>query len=150
MTTIVTVPANLVGDLRNGLHNVLSETATEVSGVADRAGREMHPEWYEKPIERFKDTCALLDLTGWSAPRQLTAVQIDLREHRRALIDALEMALLLTDVDLEQIEAVDAARAARHEPPAREATITRVLALREFATTVSEMTASIDAQTRLH
>jgi hypothetical protein len=80
----------------------------------------------------------LLDLLGWGTPEEPAAAHIDLRNHREALIDALDRALTLADEDIEQIETVDAARAARHQPSTREATIKRVLELNEFASAVKE------------
>jgi hypothetical protein len=139
VSTIVTVPASLASPLRSSLHNVLSESAQEVAAVADHADREQHPERYREPINRFKRTCALLDLTGWSNPVQPAALQINLEEHGAALNDVLEMALLLADIDMEQLDSAGDARAARRAPSNREATIARALALHEFAAAVRDV-----------
>ena len=48
-------------------------------------------------------------------------------------MEAFDVALLVADADMEEADAVDAARAKRGEAPKREATTRRVLALREFA-----------------
>lgn len=138
MSTTVTVPADLASPLRNSLHNVLSESAKEIADVADQADREQHPERYHEPINRFTRTCALLDLAGWSNPDQPTALQINLHEHGPALSDALEMALLLADTDIEQLDSTADTRAARHAPPNRETTIARTLALHEFTAAVQD------------
>jgi hypothetical protein len=129
----VAVPDNVVEQLRDALHNVLSEAAQRVSEVADHANRDRQIECYEKPIERFRCTCKLLDVIGWDGRKHRAATQIDLQEHHGALLDGLEMARGLADDELGQIEAVDAGRAARREPPVRETTISRLLALHEFA-----------------
>lgn len=144
MSHIVTVPTTLVDQLRNALHDVLSEAASEVSSGADHADRSSHPEWYEKPIQRFKQTEALLDVVGWGTDQ--AAVQIDLRTHHRALMDALKMALLLADTQMAELETVEAARAARHEPTNREATIKRNLELNEWASAVSDEAAGMEHQ----
>jgi hypothetical protein len=143
LSSIVTVPANLTSDVRNGLHNVLSEAATEVAAVADHRDRDTHPEWYARPVARFKRTCALLDLVGWSNPVPAAAAPIDVGAHHQALCDALDMALNLADGEIEQLETVDAARAARHESSIREITIKRVLALHEFASAVREAVSAL-------
>jgi DNA-binding NarL/FixJ family response regulator len=139
---VVTVPADLVGQLRNGLHNVLSVAASEVSSVADRANRERHPEWYDQPLERFTRTCALLDAMGWGDSEQPVAAQINFGEHRLALIDALDVAHLLADAELEEIDAVDAQRLARGEAPKRAATLEWFRRLHVFAAGVQQLEAS--------
>jgi hypothetical protein len=146
VSPIVTVPANLSSQLRNSLHNVLSESAKEIAAVADGAGREEHPERYRQPITRFKRTCALLDLVGWTTPNQPAAVQINLHEHGPALADALEMALLLADTDIEQLDRTADARAARRAPSNREATIARALALHEFTAAVQDTLTTLDGR----
>jgi hypothetical protein len=47
----------------------------------------------EKPREHFNRACALLDLIGSGDPDQPTEAQVDPREHRRALIEALDVGL---------------------------------------------------------
>lgn len=80
----------------------------------------------------------MLDLIGSGDPDQPTEAQVDLREHRRALMEALDVVLLVADADTEEADAVDAERAKRDEAPKRKATTRRVLALREFASTVKD------------
>jgi hypothetical protein len=140
----VTVPAEMVGHLRNGLHSVLGGGAQGISQLVDRPGREQHPEWYQEPREHFNRACALLDLIGWSDPAQPAAAQIDLREHRWALMAALDVVLLIADADMEEADAVDAERAKRGEQPKREATIKRVLATREFASAVKGLADTLE------
>jgi hypothetical protein len=48
----------------------------------------------------------------------------------------VQVGLWQGDADLEEAETVDAERAKRGQPPKREATIRRVLALREFVAAV--------------
>lgn len=91
----------------------------------------------EKPRQHFNRVCALLDLIGSGDPDQPTEAQVDPREHRRALIEALDVVLLVGDA-VEETDAVDAERAKRDEAPKHKATTRRVLALREFASTVKD------------
>jgi hypothetical protein len=136
MNTTLTVPADMVGHLRNGLHSALGGAAQRIWQTVDLPGREQHPEWYTEDRQHVERACALLDLIGWGDSDQPTEVQVDLREHRWALTKALEVVLLVADDDLKEADAVDAERAKRGEPPKRDATTKRVLALREFASAV--------------
>jgi hypothetical protein len=65
---IVTVPAEMAGELRNDLHSVLGEAADGISATTELSGRERHPEWYAEHRNRFERTLVLLDLIG-CAPR---------------------------------------------------------------------------------
>ena len=136
MNTTLTVPAEMVGQLRDGLHSVLGGAAQDISQTAEQPGREQHPESYEEPREHYDRACVLLDLIGWGDPEQPTPAQVDLPAHRWALMEALDVLLLDADADMEEADAVDAERAKRGEPPKREATTRRVLALREFVASV--------------
>jgi hypothetical protein len=75
----------------------------------------------EEPREHFNRACALLDLIGSGDPDQPTEAQVDPREHRRALMEALDVVLLVGDA-VEEADAVDAERAKRDEAPQRKAT----------------------------
>jgi hypothetical protein len=99
--------------------------------------REQHPKGYEEPLEYLDRARALLDLIGWGDVVEATAaVQVDLRQHRWALTNALEAALLIATQDLAEADAVDAERAQRGEPSRREATRARALMLRDFVSAV--------------
>lgn len=132
----ITVPAQLVGVLRNGLHSEIGNAAESLAQVAGQADREQHPEWYREPIEYLDRTRALLDLIGWSATSPSDEVRVDLREHRETVLDGLDVAMIVGEADLKEAEKVDVERAARGEEPIHEATTQRVFALREFRAAV--------------
>ncbi|HTU79658.1 MAG TPA: hypothetical protein VMF09_12945 [Solirubrobacteraceae bacterium] len=83
---------------------------------------------------------ALLDLIGWSEPKHSSALRLDLRQHGQAMIEALEVRLLVAEDDLKEADAVDAERKERGEPPKRQRTVERVEAVREFAAAVKDLT----------
>lgn len=143
---IITVPAEMAGELRDGLHTVLGNAAEGVSQITERFSREHHPEWYAEQRERFERTWALLDLIGWRELKRPAAIRINLREHHRAVSEALDVRLLVAEDDLEEADAVDAERAEQGKPPMREATTSRVLALREFAASVKDLVGHLEMQ----
>jgi hypothetical protein len=65
---LVTVPAELVGDLRIGLHNELTKPAEGVLEVVSRAERETQSEQYHEHVDYLDELCVLLDIVGWAAP----------------------------------------------------------------------------------
>lgn len=82
---VITVPADMASELRNGLHSVLGEGAEGISATTELSGRERHPEWYSEHRERCERTSAVLDLIGWGEPKQPAAITIDLRQHHRTV-----------------------------------------------------------------
>jgi hypothetical protein len=136
MSTIITVPAELVDQVRVGLLSVLADAAEDISDAAKQRGRERHPEWFQGARGKFERAFALLDLIDWGEPDRAAAVRVDLREHRRALNEALDVVLLVGEDDLGEADEVDADRATRGQPPKRAATTNCVLAVREFAAAV--------------
>jgi hypothetical protein len=136
---LITVPAEMLGELRNGLYTVLGDAAQGISQITDVGGRESHPEWYAEHRERFERTWALLDLIGWSEPKHPSAFRLDLHRHGQAMIEALDVRLLVAEDDLKEADAVDVERAQRGEPPKRQRTIERADAVREFAAAVKDL-----------
>ncbi len=143
---IITVSAEMVGELRHGLYTVLGNAAEGVSQITEQFEREHHPEWYAEQRERFERTWALLDLIGWREPKQPAAIRINLHEHHRTVNEALDVRLLVAADDLDEADAVDAERAEQGEPPMREATTNRVFALREFASSVKNLLTGLGVQ----
>jgi hypothetical protein len=136
---LITVPAEMLRELRNGLHTVLGDAAQGISQITDAGGRESHPEWYAEHRERFERTWALLDLIGWSEPQHPSALRLDFRQHGQAMIEALDVRLLVAEDDVKEADTVDAERAKRGEPPKRQQTVKRAEAVREFATAVKDL-----------
>jgi hypothetical protein len=136
---LITVPAEMLRELRNGLHTVLGDAAQGISQITDVGGRESHPEWYAEHRERFERTWALLDLIGWSEPKHPSALRLDFRQHGQAMIEALDVRLLVAEDDVKEADTVDAERAKRGEPPKRQQTVKRAEAVREFAAAVKDL-----------
>jgi hypothetical protein len=145
MSTMLTVPAELVGHLRNGLHSAIQPPVEGIAEVVDRQGRERHPEWYLEHFERLEMVLALLEVLGWCEADQAAEVRIDLREHRWALLKAIKVLALVAGDELDELDMVDVERAGRSEPPKRKETIRRVFALRDFCLAVTVGVARLDA-----
>ncbi len=136
MSTTLVIPPDMVSHLRDGLHASIGSAAEAISQVVAQAGRERHPERYREPLDRLDEARALLDLIGWRETGAPTEVRVDLREHRRALLDALGLEMIVAEDDQLESARIDTERAARGEPPQRGAAAVRVRALRKLATSV--------------
>jgi hypothetical protein len=103
MSTTLTVPAEIVGHLRCGLHMELRYAAGEIAALSTLRDRESCPDWYAEPLQQLDAARALLDAIGWSLTDSPEPVEIDLDQHRpifvAALTGLLEIELDLADVD---------------------------------------------------
>jgi hypothetical protein len=132
MGAIFTLPAEMAGPIRAGLHTALGDAAQRIEDVSTRPERERHPEWYAEPREHYRHVCALLDLIGWGEPHEPAEVPIDLRDHEWALMAALEAALVVAEDQWRDRDRIDAERAERGEPPRGGAVAERLEVLREL------------------
>jgi hypothetical protein len=92
MTTF-TIPAELVPLALSGIHLDMRGVLDEASTLIEAAGRE-EPSAYERYLEelaRVEASCALLDELEWRAGEQPAAIELDLAEHRPALLGALRI-----------------------------------------------------------
>jgi hypothetical protein len=143
---LVTVPVEMIYELRKSPHIELSGAAQDIDAVAIRMGQVIHPEWYEEPLGRFDAIRALLDEIGWWNTDPPAEVRFDLDPHRLAVTRALEAVLLFAEADMNELDAVEAERAKRGEPSTREDTTRRVLALREFAAAIKDLVGRIEIE----
>lgn len=140
---ILKVPANVVAELRDGLHSLLGQAARDVSVATYSKERACRPERYREPLECFDRTRALLDLVGWGAPGRPSNVLLDVREHGWALITALETALVACDAELQEMIPEDRTPAEQRQKDGD--TILREFVLREYLSAVDEHLARLVA-----
>ncbi len=86
---MLTVPANLVPQLRSGLFGEwgfaaedISHHALQFGSKAPDDGSEAPDDVYRKPLETFDVGRALLDAVGWRTTSSQADVSIDLSRHR--------------------------------------------------------------------
>jgi transcriptional regulator with XRE-family HTH domain len=143
MTSTLVIPAEMVMFLRDGLLGGIVDASTNVCDAGSHTEKLSKPGWYREPLAYFDRHRVLLDLIGWEHTDTQVDVQIDLREHREAVLEALWSALNYSDDDLREGLRVEAERAKAGEPP-QDATLTeRVLALREWAAAVEAQASAL-------
>jgi len=103
MSTTLTVPAEIVGHLRCGLHMELGHAAEEIATLSTLRDRETYPGWYAEPLQQLDAARALLDVVRWSPIDDSEPVTIDFDQHQPILVAALtgllEIERDLMDVD---------------------------------------------------
>jgi DNA-binding XRE family transcriptional regulator len=136
---LITVPAELVGDLRLGLQNELTVPAEGIIELFAAADRGQRAQQYQRHFEYLDDVCAVLDLVGWAKPKQPAAIAIDLCTHRRAVISALDFAVSSLTHRLEDAEE-------ELEPSKLKGMTEHVVALREFTEAVHRIADELQAE----
>ncbi|HTB49789.1 MAG TPA: hypothetical protein VK701_02325 [Solirubrobacteraceae bacterium] len=89
----VTTPADVVGILRNALHTEIGQDASEIVRVSEDGHGDLHAQEYDKPLLDFDAHRALLDAIVWSKPDSDETMQIDLGQHKWALLTTLTRRL---------------------------------------------------------
>jgi hypothetical protein len=138
MSTTLTIPANVVPDLREGLLCLMGDATQEINGALIRPERELHPEWFKTGRQRMDHAFALLDLIGWAAGGESRVVRIEVRTYGQPLKEAVDSFLPLLAAQEEEADASDVWRAEHGKAPRKAEIIGRALVLREFATRVEQ------------
>jgi hypothetical protein len=146
MRTMLIVPAEMVCPLRSGLHSSRQSPVQWIAAVVDREGRDRHPEWYAKHFAHLEEVLALLDVVGWSEADQPAKVEIDLGEHRWALLKAIEIVARVAADELDEVAVVNTEHAARGDTSMRKRTLKRVFAVNDFCWTVVIRIAGMDVE----
>lgn len=89
----VTVPADVVVDLRTALYAQIGVIAEVLDSLTLRPDRERHPRRYQQPLQDLDRIRLLLDAIGWHHTGRPVSVELDLYEFGRALRGALQMML---------------------------------------------------------
>lgn len=93
----IIVPAEAVLDLRTGLYAQIGVIAEVLESLTLKPDRERHPQRYHRPLEDLAQIRSLLDAIGWDLPDSSVGVELDLREHRPALLSGLKTLLETID-----------------------------------------------------
>lgn len=144
MTSTLVVPAGMVTYLRDGLLSEIVDATSNLHNAGTRTTTMSKPGWYREPLAFFDRHRVLMDLIGWEYTDTQADVQIDLQEHREAVLEALRARLNYTDDELQEGMRVEAKRATAGEPP-QDATLTeRVLALRQWGAAVEAQAGTLE------
>jgi len=126
-THTITIPADMVGRVRNSLFGELGGAAHDVGQASEQWGRESHPEWFADPLAAFDRARALMDHLGWTEPNPPAAAQIDV-----AVYGDLFLATLRGEIEIDDAALTDI-REGRYDDMDKVAEIPdRALRMREY------------------
>jgi hypothetical protein len=132
LNTILTIPAEVTPDVREGLFCLLGGAAEAIMHSLEQPDREYHPEWFHADRREVGQVFALLDLLGWNARCEPRDTEVNLSEHGQVIKEAIHGYLPLLE-DQEQ-------DAHANNESSRETTIAlRLAACRGFAAVLERL-----------
>jgi len=141
LTELVTVPAQLVEAVRDGVYAELRTVALGVAEATETPGHSAYPMRYQEHRERFNAACSLLDAIGWASAPATADAHVDLKAHRTVLLAAVAGAREDAAGVLEDVTT------GREKDPSKRQLITeRARALGELAATVEAQTLGLDSR----
>jgi hypothetical protein len=136
MSSMLVVPARMVGALRLGLDTEMTRAVSELHGVLEEARTPSTRTACREVLARFDRHRVLLDLVGWEEPGARADVRIDLREHGDAVLEALDAELTFAEDRLDEAVREGAGHGASGEPVRHASMRKRVVALRDWVEAV--------------
>ncbi len=142
----LTVPAVIVGDLRDGTYAALGLAASEIDCAVCRRDRDTHPERCIGQLERLDAARSLLEALGWSMTIPPVDVRLELSRNPGTLATVLDAALMFAEDDLREAQRRDAELTASGDTPQHDAIANRIDALRDFAASVCHPSGMLGAE----
>jgi hypothetical protein len=134
LSNTLTIPAEVIPDVREGLFCVLGGAAESTLHTLEQPDREYHPEWFREDREQLKEVLALLDLVGWNAGCETGQMDVDVAAHSHTLKAAVDAYLPILENQEKEADVDDERRAQEGRPPRKREIVRRVVALRDLAT----------------
>ena len=132
MSTTVTIPANVIPGLREGLFCLMGDAAQGIDDALIQPERELYPEWFADDRRRLEDVFALLDMIGWSAESDPRAVSVGVCEYGRRLREAIDGYLPLLSDQEQEADLNETWRAEQGKAPRKNEIVASLAALRGF------------------
>jgi hypothetical protein len=133
LSTTLTIPAEVVQDVREGLFGLLGDAAEGIMHSLEQRDRDHHVESFKADRRQLGQVFALLDLVGWTTDSEPRAVAVDLGEHGQTLKEAVDGWLPLLEDQEAEVDVNDKRRAEEGKPPRKQEILGRLAACRVFA-----------------
>jgi hypothetical protein len=137
MTTILTIPAGVLPDVREGLLCLMGDATGAIRHALEQRTREHQLDRLDADRRQLEQVFALLDLVGWGAAGEPREVEVDLGRYGPTLKEALDGYLPILEDQEKEADVNDERRAVEGKPPLREEIVSRLVGLRAFTTQVA-------------
>jgi hypothetical protein len=138
MSSTLTIPADVVPEVRVGLVYLIGDATGQLDEILPLSSRDLDPEWYMPARRMLEEVFVLLDRVGWSSADSEREVEIDVREHGRRIAEALEIALSGLADQLKEADINDRRRLVEGLPPRKREIVRQIRMVREFAAAAVE------------
>ncbi len=138
MSSTLTIPANVVPDVRDGLLSLIGNATEQFEEILLSSGRDRHPDWYMPARQMLEEVFTLLDHIGWSSAAPPREIEIDVSKHGPRVTEALEAALSGLADQLQEANINDQRRATEGLPPKEQQLIEQNQMVRDFAAAVEQ------------
>jgi hypothetical protein len=133
MSATLTIPADVVPAVREGLFCLLGDATETMTDLLEQGGGGLSATVFAAARAQLACVFELLDLVGWAPTDGRREIQVDLAEQGPAVKEALDSYLPVLEDQEAEVDVDDRRRAREGKPPRKREILERLLACREFA-----------------
>jgi hypothetical protein len=133
MSTTLTIPADVIPDIREGLYGLLGVAADRISSYLVNPDRDAMVDGFIEARSQLERVFPLFDLVGWSTREQPHSIDVDVAEHGQTLKDAVQEYLPHLETWEAEADDTDRRRAQDGQPPRKPEIQKSLAACRELA-----------------
>ena len=126
MSTTLTIPADVIPDVREGLYGLLGVAADRIGSCLVHPDRDAMVDGFIEARSQLERVFPLFDLVGWTTRDDPHSIDLDVAEHGKTVNDAVEG--YLPHLELWEDEADDADRSRVEQGRPRKPEILKSLA----------------------
>jgi hypothetical protein len=117
MSTTLTMPADVIPDVREGLYGLLGVAADTIGSYLVHPDRDAMVDGFIESRSQLERVFPLFDLVGWSTRDHRHSVDVDVAEHGQTLKDAVQGYLPHLETWEAEADDTDRWRAEQGKPP---------------------------------
>jgi hypothetical protein len=117
MSTTLTIPADVIPDIREGLYGLLGVAADRIGSGLVHPDRDAMVDGFIEARSQLERVFPLFDLVGWTSGEDRHSIDVDVAEHGQTVKDAVEGYLPLLETWEAEADDTDRWRAEHGKPP---------------------------------
>lgn len=117
MSTTLTIPANVIPDVREGLYGLLGVAADGIDSYLVHPDRDAMVDGFVEARSQLERVFPLFDLVSWTSRDRAHSIDVDVAEHGQTLKDAVQGYLPHLETWETEADDTDRWRAQHGQPP---------------------------------
>jgi hypothetical protein len=138
MSSTLTIPADVVPDVRDGLLSLIGNATEQFEELLLSGDRDRRPDWYVPVRQMLEGVFALLDHVGWSSAGPRREIEIDVSKHGLRIMEAIEAGLSGLADQLDEADINDQRCATEGLPLKKQQLIEQNQMVRDFAAVLEQ------------